>query len=85
MWELFILEGEKKNVCKHVVESYTIYLKIIMQRDWKGEKYYVSMSGCKSFTFDDEGLDWFKYCTVFCSVLALLYNILFEVVFSPSC
>jgi hypothetical protein len=25
---------EKKNVCKHVVESYTIYLKIIIQRDW---------------------------------------------------
>ena len=26
------IEGEK-NVCKHVVESYTIYLKIIIQRD----------------------------------------------------
>ena len=24
---------EKKNVCQHVVESYTIYLKTIMQRD----------------------------------------------------
>jgi hypothetical protein len=24
---------EKKNVCKHVVESYTIYLKIIIQKD----------------------------------------------------
>jgi hypothetical protein len=24
---------EKKNVCKHVVEGYTMYLKIIMQRD----------------------------------------------------
>ena len=56
---------EKKNVCKHVVESYTIYLKVIIQRDWKGEKYYVSMSGCKSFTFYDKGLDWFKYCLVF--------------------
>ncbi len=26
-------EKRKKNVCKYVVESYTIYLKIIMQRD----------------------------------------------------
>ena len=25
---------EKPNVSKHVVESYTIYLKIIIQRDW---------------------------------------------------
>jgi hypothetical protein len=24
---------EKKNVCKHVVEGYTMYLKIIIQRD----------------------------------------------------
>jgi hypothetical protein len=24
---------KKKNVCKHVVESYTIYLKVIIQRD----------------------------------------------------
>jgi hypothetical protein len=26
-------DEENKNVCKHVVESYTIYLKIIIQRD----------------------------------------------------
>jgi hypothetical protein len=26
-------EKKNKNVCKHVVESYTIYLKIIIQRD----------------------------------------------------
>ena len=24
---------EKKNACKHVVDGYTMYLKIIMQRD----------------------------------------------------
>jgi hypothetical protein len=34
LWELFIHWGRKKNnVCKHVVESYTIYLKVIIQRD----------------------------------------------------
>jgi hypothetical protein len=26
-------EKKKKNVCKHVVENYTIYLKIIIQKD----------------------------------------------------
>jgi hypothetical protein len=29
-------KGKYKNICKHipVVESYTIYLKILIQRDW---------------------------------------------------
>ena len=30
---IYTLREKKKNVCKHVVESYTIYLKIIIQRD----------------------------------------------------
>jgi hypothetical protein len=64
-------KGKYKNICKHipVVESYTIYLKILIQRDWirekRWKKYYVSMSGSKSLTFYDESLDWFKYYFVF--------------------
>jgi hypothetical protein len=31
---IYTMREKNKNVCKHVVESYTIYLKILKQRDW---------------------------------------------------
>ena len=31
---IYTTREKNKNVCKHVVESYTIYLKISKQRDW---------------------------------------------------
>ena len=31
---IYTTREKNKNVCKHVVESYTIYLEILKQRDW---------------------------------------------------
>jgi hypothetical protein len=39
------------------------------------------MSGCKSFTFYDKGLDWFKYCLVALNAHLFIRNL----VESPNC
>ena len=57
-------EGEDKNINKFsILLKYTEFTwKKIYKEIEKDRTYYESISGSKSFTSNNEGLDWFKSC-----------------------
>jgi hypothetical protein len=54
---------DDNNICKHVLESYIIYLKKLIQRCWIRVENVKGGGRVGTFaTFYGKGLDWFKNC-----------------------